>query len=127
MAATAGKGGKLVIGAADGVNIASWSLSLDADMLETTALGDDWKEFLAGLNGWTVSVEAHFDKADTTGQIAIQNAILAGTSLSVKLYVDDTNYYSGTVYVSNQSINDSVSDLVTASYSLQGSGALSYA
>ena len=126
MAAIAGKGGKLTIGASDAVNIGSWSLSLDSDMLETTALGDDWKEYLAGLNGWTASVEAHFDKADTTGQIAMQNAILAGTSLSVKLYVDDTNYYSGTVYVSNQSISDAVSDLVTASFSLQGSGELSY-
>ena len=126
MAAIAGKGGKLAVGASDAVNIASWSLSLDADQLETTALLDDWKEFISGLNGWTASIECHFDKADTTGQIALQNAILNGTSLTVSLYVDDTNYYTGTVNVSNQSPTTAVADLVTQTFELQGTGALSY-
>jgi hypothetical protein len=127
MGATAGKGGKLVIGASDAVNIASWNLSLNADMLEDTALGDDDKTYLAGLNGWTASVECHFDKSDSTGQIAMQNAYLAGTSLTSKFYIDDTNYYSGTVYISSMNIVDGVADLVSVTFELQGSGALSYA
>ena len=56
--AVAGKGGKVVIGegaAKKVVGIKSWSLELSLDTLETTALGDDWKNYITGLKEWTAS------------------------------------------------------------------------
>ena len=50
--AVAGKNGKVVIGSGGEekvVGIKSWSLELSLETLETTALGDDWKNYIAGL------------------------------------------------------------------------------
>ena len=48
--AVAGKNGKVVIGSGAEekvVGIKSWSLELSLETLETTALGDDWKNYIA--------------------------------------------------------------------------------
>ena len=47
--AVAGKNGKVVVGASASkkvVGIKNWSLELSLDTLETTALGDDWKNYI---------------------------------------------------------------------------------
>ena len=127
MAAVAGKGGSVKIGVNTVANTSNWALDLGAAMLEITAHGDDWKEFIAGLKEWKASIDAFWDVAvDTNGQTAIQNAYIAGTSIAIKLYVNSTNYYSGTAFVSALSPATKVDDVVVMPIELQGSGVLSY-
>ena len=62
--AVAGKGGKVVIGEGSTkkvVGIKSWSLELSLDTLETTALGDDWKNYITGLKEWSASSEGDYE------------------------------------------------------------------
>ncbi len=123
--AVAGKGGKVVIG--DGaakkvVGIKSWSLELSLDTLETTALGDDWKNYITGLKEWSASSEGDYEvPVDEEGQAALQSAFLNGTTVVVKLYVDGKNYYMGEAY-----IEDPVDDVVSISIEFTGTGALSF-
>lgn len=126
MAAAAGKGGKVMIGANAVASVKSWSLDASADTLNTEALGDSWKSVIIGLKEWSASVELDWDMSDTA-QTAIQTAYLNGTSVSVKLYTNATNYYSGTAFISSLSVETPVDDLVGATAELSGSGALSYA
>ena len=127
MAAIAGKGGSARLGANTIAEVTSWSLDISADMLDSTSLGDDWREFIAGLNGATGSVEVKWDiPTDTLGQTALQNAMLAGTTVTLDLYVNATKYYTGTAYVSSLSIEDPVEDLVTATFEAQFTGAVTY-
>ena len=95
--AVAGKNGKVVIGSGGEqkvVGIKSWSLELSLETLETTALGDDWKNYIAGLKEWTASSEGDYEvPVDEEGQAALQGAFLNGTTVVVKLYVDGVNYY----------------------------------
>ena len=127
MAAIAGKGGSAKISANTIAEVASWSLDISADMLDSTALGDDWREYVAGLNGATGSIEVKWDVPnDTNGQTALQNAILNSTTIALNLYVNSTNYYAGTVYISNLSVEDPVEDLVTATFDAQFTGAVTY-
>ena len=97
--AVAGKNGKVVVGSGAEekvVGIKSWSLELSLETLETTALGDDWKNYIAGLKEWTASSEGDYEvPVDTEGQAALQDAFLNGTTVVVKLYVDGVNYYQG--------------------------------
>ena len=90
--AVAGKNGKVVIGSGGEekvVGIKSWSLELSLETLETTALGDDWKNYIAGLKEWTASSEGDYEvPVDATGQQALQDAFLNG-SLSIEDPVDD--------------------------------------
>ncbi len=128
--AIAGKNGKVIIGTGTTkvVGIKNWSLELSLETLETTALGDDWKNYISGLKEWTASAEGDFEvTTDTTGQKLLSDAYLAGTTVEVKLFVDATNYYTGTAYINSLSIEDPVDDVVTISIEFTGNGALSMA
>ena len=128
--AVAGKNGKVIIGESGNQKVAAiknWSLELSLETLETTALGDDWKNYITGLKEWTASSEGDYEvPTDTQGQAALQEAYLAGTIVTVKLYVDGTNYYQGTAYISSLSIEDPVDDVVSISLELTGTGELSF-
>lgn len=107
--AVAGKNGKVIIGESGNQKVAAiknWSLELSLETLETTALGDDWKNYITGLKEWTASSEGDYEvPTDTQGQAALQEAYLAGTTVIVKLYVDNANYYQGTAYTNGPSGN----------------------
>lgn len=128
--AVAGKNGKVAIGDSGNQVVAAiknWSLELSLETLETTALGDDWKKYITGLKEWSASAEGNYEvPTDSQGQAALQEAYLNGTTVTVKLYVNDTSYYQGTAYISSLSVEDPVDDLVTISMDFTGNGALSF-
>lgn len=128
--AVAGKNGKVVIGAEATkkvVGIKNWSLELSLDTLETTALGDDWKNYITGLKEWSASSEGDYEvPVDEQGQAALQKAFLDGTTVTVKLYVDEKNYYTGEAYINSLSIEDPVDDVVSISIEFTGTGALTF-
>lgn len=127
--AVAGKNGRVEIGATSKkiVGIKNWSLELSLDTLETTALGDDWKNYITGLKEWTASSEGDYVvPTDTEGQAALQTAFLSGETVTVKLFVDETNYYTGTAYINSLSIEDPVDDVVSISIEFTGTGALTF-
>ena len=128
--AVAGKNGKVVVGASASkkvVGIKNWSLELSLDTLETTALGDDWKNYITGLKEWSASSEGDYEvPVDTEGQKALQDAFLNCTTVMVKLYVDGTNYYQGEAYINSLSIEDPVDDVVSISIEFTGTGALTF-
>ena len=125
--AIAGKNGKVIIGTGTTkvVGIKNWSLELSLETLETTSLGDDWKNYISGLKEWTASAEGDFEViTDTTGQKLLSDAYLAGSTVEVKLFVDATNYFTGPAYINSLSIEDPVDDVVTISIEFTGNGAL---
>ena len=128
--AVAGKNGKVVIGESATkkvVGIKNWSLELSLDTLETTALGDDWKNYITGLKEWSASSEGDYEvPVDADGQQALQDAFLNGTTVTVKLYVDGTNYYKGEAFINSLSIEVPVDDVVSISIEFTGTGALTF-
>lgn len=128
--AVAGKNGKVVIattGDTKVVGIKNWSLELSLDTLETTALGDDWKNYITGLKEWSASSEGDYEvPVDGQGQAALQYAFLHGSTVTLKLYVDDKNYYQGEAYINSLSIEDPVDDVVSISIECTGTGALTF-
>jgi predicted secreted protein len=128
--AIAGKNGKVVIGestTAKVVGIKNWSLELSLETLETTALGDDWKNYISGLKEWTASSDGDYEiHSDEDGQQALQAAFLSGETVTVKLYVDAINYYKGEGYINSLSIEDPVDDVVSISIEFTGTGALTF-
>lgn len=127
--AVAGKNGKVVINGDEEkvVGIKNWSLELSLETHETTALGDDWKNYITGLKEWTASSEGDYEvPTDTKGQAALQKAFMDGSTITVKMYVDKKNYYQGNAYISSLSIEDPVDDVVSISIEFTGTGALSF-
>ena len=128
--AVAGKNGKVVIGDSSTEKVfgmKNWSLELSLETLETTALGDDWKNYITGLKEWTASSEGDYEvPTDTAGQKALQTAFLSGQVVKVKLYVDGSNYYTGDAYIASLSIEDPVDDVVSISIEFTGNGPLTF-
>lgn len=128
MAQLIGYAGKVTLGANTAAELKNWKMDLSADMQDVTAFSTTgWKAFLAGLKEWSGSAEGNFDMTDTNGQLALQNALLNGTSVALKLYVDATRYYSGTAFVKKVAPEASVDGVVSIAFDFQGSGALTYA
>lgn len=118
--------GSFKIGSNTVAEIGEWNLSLDSQIVDVTKLGDSWKDNLQTLKSWNGKATGRWDGTDSTGQIAIQNAYLNGTTVTVDCYVTGSHYYSGTVYIKSITIKDAVAAAVDYELSFEGTGALTY-
>lgn len=128
MAEIAGLGGSVKIGTSDTVaSLKDWKLTIDGADLDTTSFGATFKTRIIGLKEWSATASGSFVvHSDTNGQTALNTALLAGTSVTLKLYVNSTNYYSGTAYIKKATVDTTVTDLVKIDFEFVGSGACSY-
>lgn len=129
MAATAGYKGYLKNGSNSVALVVDWDAQFDAEMYDTTALnqGNAFKNFIAGLLGATLKVNVIWDFTDTNGQLAIWNAFLAGTTLTMTASPNGTNSFALTVLVKQINPKVAVNKEVTAALDLQVTGAYSFA
>jgi len=103
-----------------------WSVEVAQEFVDTTAFGDTMREQTATFASWSGSGSGSYDITDTSGQLALQTAWLAGTTVTPRFYVDTTHYYTGLAYV-NASISAAVDGVVSVSYTFTSAGALTYA
>lgn len=120
MAILKGKDGTVSIGGSSVGDVSSWSVSVETDTLETTAMGTGgWKTFAGSLQSWSGSVELYVDDTASVG------GYTTGVDAAVVL-TDGTsgNTYTGTAIVTSVSVDVGVADLVTMTLDLTGDGAL---
>ena len=123
-----GKGGALTLGGVAVAQITDWSVSQSVDVADTTTMGDGDRTFLAGIKSFEGSADvlwAAEDHAPDQGLVA--GEILVGTTYAAIFYPGGTGgnvSYSGNVIVTGVEVSATVDDVVTASISFQGTGAL---
>lgn len=123
--AIAGKSAAAKIGTNIITDIGEWNLNIENDLQDVTEFGDTWKSRISGLLDATGSFSGRWD-VTSTQQAACQTAMLAGTSIALRLYVDGTHYYSGTAYLKSQNPKASVSGVVEIEWNFEIDGALTY-
>jgi len=121
MAVLKGKDGSISAGLNNLANITSFSINEEADTLETTAMGNaGYKTFVGSLKSWSGTVEAVFDDTDS--------AVAVGSAITLTVVVDDGSsnqvQYSGSCILTSRSVEVGVADLVTVSFDVTGTGAL---
>lgn len=126
MSAISGSDCQVSVGSAKVDLIGDYSLDFGPAMLDISQFGNDWKDFLAGVREWSGSFNGSLNMTDTNGQTALVTAGLNGTSVTLKLYVSATNYFSGTAFVSKISVKSSIGGKADVSFSYTGSGTLAY-
>ena len=129
MATHIGSEGVVRIGANAVGEVTAFSLSIDSELIPQKKLGDTFESYKAGTRSWKGEVTCHWDETDSSGQQALQTAILNGTSVTLNLYPEGAtnpdSYYTGTAFLSSLSVDISDNDSnVMAKYSFQGSGAV---
>jgi len=127
MAKYHGRSGALLLGSANGgaaasvSNLTQWSIAIEQDTAECTAIGDSFKSYVAGMKGATCTLSGFFaDDADIPFD-AFDQAQASGT-VSAYLYPAGTSvskYFSGAVWPTNVSIEDTVNGVVTFSAQLR--------
>jgi len=124
MATHAGSEGTVKSGANAIAEVRSFSLEESADTIEDTTMGDASRTYLTGLKTFSGSVDVFWDETDTNGQVSFA----VGSSVTLAVYPEgDTagdTYYSGTAIVTGRTITSSFDGMVEASFTLQGTGAL---
>ncbi len=107
--------------------VTSWSIAMESDTLETTAMGTGgWKTFIGSLQSWTGTIEVLLDD-DADGQNVVSQVVdnTTGAAVAVELTDGtDGNKYAGNAVVTSISVDVASADLVTASIDITGSGAL---
>ena len=130
----AGRGGSVVLPGTPQNAVAflrSWSIQIDAQNLDTSALGDFWRVFVpgGGLRTWQGTCQGYFViDQDTNGQAQIQTAILTGTTLTMQFQASQgRGYYEGVVNITQQAMVDDVEQMITANWTFVGTGSLQHA
>lgn len=118
MAAISGQEGKISVASQDVALITSWDLNLDAATQEITNFSSNgFREYASiGLIGASASVEGYLDS--TAGALGV------GDSVTVDLYLDDTDKYSGTAVIKSVKVKNSATDLIAVSYDLEFTGTI---
>lgn len=130
MAATAGYQGYVKNGTNYIAQIKSDTFDLQRAMDDTTTMSNSgtpsaFKTFTPTLIDMTFSITAEWDLTDTNGQLAMQNALLAGTLLTFTMSPNNgTNTYIFSAFVKKIQVKPDVSKVVEAQYDLQPSGSL---
>lgn len=105
--------------------IRSYTITETADTLEDTTMGDTSRTYLASLKTFTGSIDCFWDETDTNGQLALD----PGSTVTINIYPEGSTsgdtYYTGSVIVTEKSVTASYDGMVEASFSFQGTGALS--
>jgi len=102
--------------------LTEWSLSISNDTVETTYWGQTWKSFLPLIPGASGSFSGNHTHGSV--QLALGTALAVGTLIGLKLYVNATQGYSGSAYLTGQSPSISISGKADTSFDFTFSGAV---
>jgi hypothetical protein len=124
MANHTGSEGTVKVGANIIAEIRSFSIATTADTAEDSTMGDSWRSYKTTLKGWSGTLDCFWDETDTTGQ----GALVDGAEVTLNVYPEGATtgdkYYTGLAIITGTTINSSFDGLVEASFSFQGTGAL---
>lgn len=129
MAVINGSNGSVYIGTDKIGELNSYTITVTQNTEETFGFGDTWTTNTATSKSWSVEASGYHDPDDADGQAVLITDILTGDS-SVSIVVrtegdasgDDT--YSGTVILTEVSMDATADGIIGFSFSGSGSGAL---
>ena len=101
----------------------NWTVTMTADAVETTSMGDTSRTYTSGLKTGTGSMSLYLDPADT-----VQADLAHGDSVDCEFYAEGTDsgdqYYSGTFIVTSVERGATLDGIATLNCELQLTGAL---
>ena len=104
--------------------ISGVDLSLEKEIIEILAFGMQYKEKVPAVKDWSASIEGTAALAEGGTQKEFYDAFESGDPITLGIYLDDTNYFEGTGYVSSVEISAAPDDKISLSSEVAGSGAV---
>ena len=126
MAVLKGQNGVVKVGGVPVANVTSFSISEEADMLETTSLatsasGAQGRTYVPGLRQITGTIDCNLD---TSAHASFE----VGDTVTIVLELDGSasNHITGNVIITNSSIEVTPDALITASFDFQTNDSAGY-
>ena len=123
MATHHGKEGVVTAGGTGIGELTGFTLETTADVVESTALTDATKAFIAGRTSFSGSLEMNYDESN-----AAQQTLTAGSSISFVVLPEGNTSgdesFTGTGIVTGMNTNNALDSVVTRSVTFQGTGTL---
>jgi hypothetical protein len=127
MANHKGSEGVVKVGSNTVAEVRDWSITISADTIEDTAMGDSARTYKPSLTSATGSISCYWDESDTTGQ----GAMTAGSEVTLNLYPegDDSGdtYYTLSAIITEEGASASFDGMVEATFSFSANGAVTTA
>lgn len=127
MANHKGSEGYVKVGSNTVSEVRDWSLTMSADTIEDTAMGDSARTYKSSLTSATGSITCYWDETDTTGQ----GAMGAGDEITLNLYPEGATtgdtYYTMSAIITEEGASASFDGMVEATFSFQANGAVTTA
>ena len=105
-------------------DVRTWSVTVNRETVESTAMGDDYRKYLKGLQMWNGSMDIVYNDSEAS---IVATSINPDTdaAVTVEFYGDnaDGTKFVGEVIVTAFTVNASYDGLMTASVTFQGTGA----
>lgn len=105
-------------------DVRTWSVTVNRETVENTAMGDDYRKYLKGLQMWNGSMDIVYNDSEAS---IVATSINPDTdnAVTVEFYGDnaDGTKFVGEVIVTAFTVNASYDGLMTASVTFQGTGA----
>jgi predicted secreted protein len=99
------------------------TINLTGETFETSSrCTAPWKSFVSGWREWSVDFALVYEN-DKAALDVLETAFIAGTTISVRLIDKDGDGYYGDCMVTNWTREEPLSDVMTRSVTLQGTGA----
>jgi len=129
MAIHSGTQGSVVYSTANGTagtligGMKTWSLSVEGEVLDTSAFGQDWRSKDLGIKQWTGSFEGNKDGTNAA-QNAVWSQLLAGSKAEVTFYMGTIDRYYGTVVITSEEPTQTFDGFAETTYNFEGDGTL---
>lgn len=123
MATFVGNGGTVLAGSDAIGELRSYSVEETVETIDDSVIGDSYQTHKGGLKSWSGSADVYFDDGDTA-----QQALTVGASLIISFQMEGdgagAHKLSGTATVDTRSISAAFDNMVEASITFTGNGAL---
>ncbi len=120
--------GSFVAGTHTVAQVKDWNMDITNEVITVPKFGDTGlSKQVCGPYDWKGTANAYWDMDDTLGQKVLHDALIAGTTVSAKFYINATQYYSGTIYITaaSPSVSAEPGNVGTIAFNYEGSGTLS--
>lgn len=129
MAVLSGTSGSVVIGAFGvGVEVAeirSWTLTVEANTVDTTTFGESWTDHTLSILNWTGTFSGFEDTGDAM-QSSMYSQMTAGSAFIVNFVLDNTagtpSRYSGTAVMTGKTVEHTFDGVAQTVFNVRGVG-----
>ncbi len=106
----------------------SYSVNIEVQQLDATSMdGTTWQKSAAGFKKATGTIKVHYATDDAAGQTILQNNVLGGSAVVIKLNPTGTaTGFSGSAFLS-LAVDAAKDSLVSGTYNFNSHGVWTYA